>query len=59
MEYKRYFSQTQKRLDEIEMIQEKLKTLKKNKYEDIWDEILKDAQTKKISLRRLIKGVEN
>ena len=35
MEYKRYFSQTQKRLDEIEMIQEKLKTLKKNKYEDI------------------------
>ena len=59
MEYKRYFSQTQKRLDEIEMIQEKLKTLKKNKYEDIQDEILKDAQTKKISLRRLIKGIEN
>jgi len=59
MEYKRYFSQTQKRLDEIEMIQAKLKNLKKNKYEDILDEILKDAQTKKISLRRLIKGIED
>lgn len=59
MEYKRYFSQTQKRLDEIEMIQERLKILKKNKYEDILNEILKDAQTNKMSLRNLIKGIGN